>query len=116
MAIFVPAEPFHPGEYIADEIEARGWTYDDLAAVTGISKRQIINLLQGKSGITPETAIALAEAFGEGHDAIGWMNLQAAYELAQAAQEDRQVARKARLFTKVPVRELKRRGWIRETS
>lgn len=112
MALFVPAEPFHPGEYLDDELKARNWTHDDLAAVTGISRRQIINLIQGKSGITPETALALQEAFGEGHDAMGWMKLQAVYELAAAAQKDRDVQRRANVFNKVPVRELIRRGWI----
>lgn len=110
MSIFVPAQPFSPGEYIQDELDARGWAIDDLAEVTGITKRQIINLIQAKSGISLETAIALAQAFG--HDAQTWMNLQAAYELAQAAHDDRSIARRAKVFEKAPVRELKRRGWI----
>jgi HTH-type transcriptional regulator / antitoxin HigA len=112
--VFVPAEPFPPGEYIQDEIDARGWAIDDLAEVTGISRRQLINLIQAKSGITPETAKALAEAFGQ--EAQEWMNLQAAYELACSAQEDRGIARRAKIFAKAPIRELKRRGWIADTN
>jgi HTH-type transcriptional regulator/antitoxin HigA len=114
MNVFVPAQPFAPGEYIQDEIDARGWAIDDLAEVTGISKRHIINLIQGKSGITPETATALAGAFGQ--EPQTWMNLQAAYELATAAVEDRGVAKRAKIFAKAPVRELKRRGWIADTN
>ncbi len=114
MAIFVTAEPFHPGEYLSDMLTALSWTHDDLSAVTGISRRQIINLIQGKSGITPETAIKLAAAFGEGHDAMGWMNLQSAYELSLTAQKDRGIERRAAIFKWMPVRELKRRGWITE--
>ena len=74
------AQPFHPGEYLQDEIDARGWTIDDFAKITGITKRQIINVLQAKSGVTPESAKAFAEAFGQ--QAQTWMNLQASYEQA----------------------------------
>jgi len=114
MTKFVPAEPFHPGEYIEDELNARGWTHEDLASVMGISRRQIINLIQGKSGITPDTAIALAEAFSQ--EPTVWMNLQTSYELAFAAQKERGVKRRAFLYNKVPVREIIRRGWIPETN
>jgi HTH-type transcriptional regulator/antitoxin HigA len=114
MNVFVPAQPFPPGEYIQDELEARTWTIDDLADVTGISTRQLKNLIHAKSGITPDSAKALADAFGQ--DAQTWMNLQAAYELAIHAQEERDVARKSRLYTKAPIRELKRRGWISDTN
>lgn len=108
----VPVEAFPPGEYISDELDARGWTQEDLADVTGISRRQIINLITNKSGITAPTAHALAEAFGQ--NATTWMELQAAYELAQAAQLGRDTARRSKIYTKVPVRDLKRRGWIED--
>lgn len=114
MNVFVPAQPFPPGEYIQEELDARSWTIDDLAEVTGISSRQLKNLIHAKSGITPESAKALAEAFGQ--EAQTWMNLQAAYELAMHAQEERGIARKAKLYEKVPVRELKRRNWIPNTN
>jgi len=108
--MFVPAEPFPPAEYLKDELDARCWTHEDLASVLGISRRQVINLVQGKSGITPDMAHALAEAFDQ--NAQTWMNLQVSYELALAAQEERGIKRRARVFNKAPIRELKRRGWI----
>ncbi|MEX1027223.1 MAG: HigA family addiction module antitoxin [Candidatus Paceibacterota bacterium] len=112
---FVTAEPFLPGEYIKDEMEARGWTHDDLSEVMGISRRQIINLIQGKSGITAETAHALAAAF-TGQDAETWMKLQTSYELARAAKEDRDTTRRAAIYSKVPVREIRRRTWIPDVN
>ncbi|MHC4402326.1 MAG: HigA family addiction module antitoxin [Planctomycetota bacterium] len=114
MTTFVPAEPFPPGEYLKDELDARGWTHEDLATVLGMSRRQVVNLTQGKSGITPDTAHALAEAFGQ--SAKTWMNLQVSYELALAAQKERGVAKRARIYNKVPVRELMRRVWIPEAD
>ena len=110
----VPVEPFHPAEYINDEMEARGWTQDDLADVMGITRRQLVNLIQGKSGVTPDTAHRLAGAFGQ--DAETWMHLQVAFEIAVAAKEDRDVAQKAKIYDKVPVRELKRRRWIADVN
>jgi HTH-type transcriptional regulator/antitoxin HigA len=116
MRIFVTSQPIHPGEYIDDELKARSMTHDDLAAITGISRRQLINIIKGKAGITPETALAIADAFGEGHDALGWMNLQSAYELALAAQKGRDVKKRAAIYAKVPVREMVRRGWISDAK
>ena len=110
MDTFVPAVATPPGKFLEDELEARGWTHEDLASVTGISRRQVINLIQGKAGVTPETAQSLAAAFGQ--EAQTWMNLQAMYELAQAAQDKREVARRAKVFEKAPIRELRRRAWI----
>jgi HTH-type transcriptional regulator/antitoxin HigA len=114
MKVFVPAQPFPPGDYLQDELDARGWTVDDLAEVTGITPRQIFNILKAKSGVTAESAKAFADAFGQ--EAQTWMNLQVAYELALSAQEDRGIAKRAKIFEKAPVRELKRRGWIVDTN
>lgn len=110
MGTFVPAEPFPPGEYLQDELDGRNWTHEDLSAITGISRRQIANIVKGSSGITPDTAKAIGAAFGQ--DPVTWMNLQVAFELASAAVEDREVERRAKLFSKVPIREMQRRHWI----
>jgi HTH-type transcriptional regulator/antitoxin HigA len=81
---FVTAEPFHPGEYIQEELDARGWAQEDLAQVLNISRRQVANLLAGNSGLTPDVAFAIGQAFGQ--DPVTWMNIQVAYELALAAK------------------------------
>jgi ribosome-binding protein aMBF1 (putative translation factor) len=54
---------FPPGEFIRDELEARGWSRQDLAAILG-RPIQVVNLIiNGKKAITPETAKELAKAF-----------------------------------------------------
>jgi HTH-type transcriptional regulator/antitoxin HigA len=106
--------PIHPGEYIKEELDAREWTIDDLAEITGVSSRQLKNLIKGTSGITPNTAQCLAESFGQ--EVETWMNLQMAYELATAAKEERHIARKAKLFDKAPVRDMRRRNWLPQTQ
>ena len=73
----IPAEPFHPGEYLKEEIDARRWTFDHLAFLTGIDRKIIVSLIRGQTDITPDVAHALAKAFGQ--EAQTWMNLQASY-------------------------------------
>lgn len=110
MTRVVPVEPTLPGEYLQDELDARKWTHADLAEILGITRRQVVNLVSGKSGITPEIATLLAEAFGQ--EAQTWMNLQISYELAKHAQQDRSVRKRAAIYTKAPIRDMVRRGWI----
>lgn len=111
---FVPAELIPPGEILQDEMSARGWTQEDLATVLGISRRQVANILAGNCGVTPEMAHLLAQAFD--HEAETWMNLQVAYELALSAKSDREVAKRASIYKRYPVKEMFRRGWISQTD
>jgi HTH-type transcriptional regulator / antitoxin HigA len=107
----VPAEVFAPGEFIREELDARGWTQGDLAEILGRPLRLVNELIAGKKQITPETAKGLADAF-DGTDPIYWMNLDSAYRLAKAKPADEAVSRRARLYSRFPVREMIKRGWI----
>jgi len=110
----LPISPRPPGKWIEDEIEARGWSQIDLAEIIGKSPQLVSDLISGKRGINPETAMGLADAFGTSPEL--WMNLETRYQLAKAASEagpavkDARV-RRARLYT-YPVREMVKRGWI----
>jgi HTH-type transcriptional regulator / antitoxin HigA len=104
------AEVFPPGEFIKDELEARGWTQLDLAEILGRDAVQINLIVKGKQAITPETATQLGEAFGTG--AQFWLNLESAYQLSQVDPVQSPVARRAVLYEKFPVREMVKRGWI----
>jgi len=108
------AEVFPPGEFIREELEARGWTQTDLAEIMGRPPRLVNELIAGKRSITPETARALGEAFGTG--AQYWMNLEAAYQLHRSKTPDDTIARRARLYAKVPVKDLLRRQWIKPST
>lgn len=105
-----PAEAFLPGEYILDFLDARGWTQDDLAEVVGRSRAHINRLISGKTAINSSTANELADAFGTSPEL--WMNLQTAFELAVVSSKNREISRKSKLYSKVPIRELQKRGWI----
>ncbi len=107
----IPAEVFPPGEFIREELEARGWTQGDLAQIMGRPLRLVNELIAGKKQITPETARGLAKAFGD-DDPLYWMNLDSAYRLANTDPADEAVGRRAKLYSLFPVREMIKRNWI----
>ena len=77
--------PVHPGRILKDEIEERGLSANALAIALRTSSGRITDILNGKRGISPETAMRLARYFG--NSARFWLNLQGAYELATAEAE-----------------------------
>lgn len=109
-----PAEVFPPGEFIREELDARGWSQADLAAILGRPPRLISELVAGKRAVTPETAKGLAQAFGTSAEL--WMNLESAYRLSRVRGTNDDVGRRARLYDRVPVKDLVRRGWIRHSA
>src|SRR5579871_43336 len=111
MSIRAPAEVFPPGEFIREELEARGWTQGDLAQIMDRPLRLVNELVAGKKQITPETARGLATAFGD-NDPLYWMNLDSAYRLAQADPVNESVARRAKMYSRFPVREMMKRNWV----
>ena len=100
----------HPGYYIKEEMEARGWSQRDLAFILGSSDQLLNPILNGKRGISPDMARALGEAFDV--PAEFFANLQQAYGLAQARTPDPSVAVRRNLQSAYPVREMIKRGWI----
>ncbi|GAC1473868.1 MAG: HigA family addiction module antitoxin [Isosphaeraceae bacterium] len=110
----VPAEVFPPGEFIRDELEARSWTQADLAEILGRPLKAVSEILMGKRAVTPETAKGLGEAFGV--DPQFWMNLESTYRLSLVKDQTGDVARRARLFGAVPVKDMIRRHWINDAE
>src|SRR3990172_5930246 len=111
MAVRRPAEVFPPGEFLKDELEERGWTQGDLAEILGRPISLVNEIIAGKRGITPETATGLAAAFGTSPEF--WMNLESAYQLWRVREDgSNSIARKAKIYSKAPVKEMLRRGWI----
>jgi HTH-type transcriptional regulator/antitoxin HigA len=104
------AEVFPPGEFIKEEIEARGWSQSDLAEILGVNDSVVSALINGKKSVTPDLAKALGAAFET--SAQLWMNLESSYRLFHAENTDDVVARKARLYERAPVKELIKRQWI----
>lgn len=108
------AEVFAPGDFLSEELEARGWTQIELAEIIGRPTTLVSGIIRGKKQITPDTAIQLGNALGTGAEL--WMNLESQYQLSKVKEVSNCVARKARLYEKFPVREMIKRGWIEETK
>ncbi|TDR38378.1 HTH-type transcriptional regulator/antitoxin HigA [Tahibacter aquaticus] len=108
------AEIFPPGEFLRDELEARGWSQTELAEIIGRPVRLINELIAGKKAITPETAVQLGDSLGTGPEV--WMNLESQYQLSKVRSTDGLIARRAKLYERFPVREMIRRGWIEATK
>lgn len=108
------AEVFAPGEFLKEELEARGWTQVELSEILARPPRLISELVSGKRAVTPETAVGLAAAFDT--SAEFWMNLEASYQLSKTSLETSVVQRRAKLYGKLPVKELIRRGWVADAN
>jgi antitoxin HigA-1 len=76
--------PIHPGEILADEINELGMSASDLASKLQVPKNRITLIINGKRGITADTALRLGRYFGTG--AEFWLNIQKNYELKLAEQ------------------------------
>lgn len=77
--------PVHPGRILKRELEARGMSANRLAIALRLSSGRIVEILNGKRGVSPETALRLGRYFGNGPRF--WLNLQTAYELAVAERD-----------------------------
>jgi HTH-type transcriptional regulator/antitoxin HigA len=111
---FVPAETFPPGEFLRDELEARGWTQTEFAEMIRRPIRLVNEIIAGKRAVTPETAHDFAEAFGTSPQL--WMNLETAWQLSKVAPRAEKIAREAALRERFPVREMIKRGWVKATK
>ena len=83
-------KPPHPGFSVRhDCLEPLGLSVTEAARKLGVSRKQMSDVVNGHSGISPEMAIRLDKAFGGG--ANTWYRLQAAYDLAQAMKKADQI-------------------------
>ena len=79
----VMTNPPHPGLSVRyDCLEPLGLTVTEAAKRLGVSRKQLSDIVNGRSGISPVMAIRLDKAFGGGADT--WYRLQSAYDLARA--------------------------------
>ena len=87
--------PIHPGRILKREMAARELSANRLALLLRVPSGRISDILNGKRGVSPETALRLARYFGT--SATFWVNLQARYDLAVA-----DIALGARITAEVP--------------
>jgi antitoxin HigA-1 len=82
--------PPHPGLSVRlDCLEPLNLTVTEGAKVLGVTRQALNNVVNGKSGISPEMAIRLSKAFGSSPEA--WLSLQMAYDLVQVRKKESQI-------------------------
>lgn len=76
-------DPPHPGEIVREECLAPlGLSVTAGAKALGVTRQTLNNLVNERSGISPEMAIRLEKAFGLSAEI--WLGMQTAFELAAA--------------------------------
>jgi addiction module HigA family antidote len=78
--------PPHPGEIVRkDCLEPLDLTVTEAADGLGVSRKHLSELVNGRSGISPEMAIRLSRAFGGSPES--WLTQQMQYDLRQAEEQ-----------------------------
>ncbi|MBI3582025.1 MAG: HigA family addiction module antidote protein [Nitrospinae bacterium] len=77
--------PIHPGEVLADDLNALGMSAAELARHMNVPTNRVTEILNGQRAVTGDTALRLAHYFNT--SAQFWLNLQGNYELRLAEQK-----------------------------
>ena len=88
------AAAFPPGDFIREELEARGWTQNDLAEILNRPYQTVNAIINGRKAITSRTARELEAALGP--SAEFWMNLETSYRLHKEGDPDPEITVRAR--------------------
>jgi|ERR1700756_882664 antitoxin HigA-1 len=75
----------HPGEQLAEELDALDMSAAELARQLDVPTNQITQILNGTRAITGDTALRLAHFLGT--SAEFWVNLQSLYDLRLAQEK-----------------------------
>ena len=78
-------EPIHPGEQLAEELQAMGVSAAAFARQIQVPTNRVTEILKGRRSITGDTALRLAHFFGT--TAEFWLNLQSLYEIRVAEKK-----------------------------
>ena len=101
--------PTHPGEMLLEEfLKPLGMSQAELAGKLGVSYPRINELIHGKRGVTPDTALRLEQLFGM--EAQFWLNLQLAWDLYRVIHSP--AARRIRKIKRLPGLETHVRGHV----
>ncbi len=88
-------EPTHPGEMLIEEfLKPMGVTQRELSKGIHVPYQRVNELVNGRRGISPGTALRLAKFFGT--TPYFWMNLQLRWDLYHARQKEAQELRRIR--------------------
>ncbi|MEP7353692.1 MAG: HigA family addiction module antitoxin [Acidobacteriota bacterium] len=82
--------PPHPGKAVRVAcLEPLGLSVTEAASILGVTRQSLSNVINYKTGISPEMAIRLSKAFGSTPDT--WLRMQSAFDLAQAMVHEKKI-------------------------
>lgn len=99
--IRVPANrrPTHPGEMLLEEfLKPMGLTQRDLADRIHVPYQRVNDIVNGRRGVTPSTALRLARFFNMSADF--WMNVQMRWDLHETQHAEGRLLRTIRPHAK----------------
>ncbi len=90
----------HPGEILREEfLVPMGLTQKQLADAIHVPFQRINEIVSGKRGLTPSTALRLAKYFG--NSAGFWLNLQMRCDLQNASSREKDEIKKIRSYRRL---------------
>lgn len=113
---FTPDYAVHPGATLQESLEKTGMNQIHLAERTGLSRKTINGIINGREPITHDTALQLEKVFRV--PARFWVNMQANFDEATARLGERSRLEGAREWIKdcgIPYAELAKRGLVADT-
>jgi len=99
--IRVPTDrkPTHPGEMLlAEYLEPMSLTQRELAHAIGVPYQRVNEIVNGRRGMTPGTALRLAKFFGTSADF--WLNLQLRWDLYFAERAEAEQLQEIRPYVR----------------
>ena len=89
--------PTHPGEMLLEEfLNPMSLTQRELANAIHVPYQRVNDIVNGRRGVTPSTALRLAKFFGMTPDF--WMNLQLRWDLFFAQRDETKVLAEIRPY------------------
>jgi len=93
-------DPTHPGEMLREEfLVPLGVSQRELADAIQVPFQRVNEIINGRRGITPATALRLARFFGVSPEF--WMNLQQKWDLKDALAAEAKVLKEVRTYDMV---------------
>ena len=77
--------PIHPGEHLKEELAALDMSAAEVARKLNVPTNRITHILNGRRGITGDTALRLSHFFGTSPEF--WLNVQSLYDPRLARQK-----------------------------
>lgn len=93
-------EPTHPGEMLLEEfLNPMGLTQRELADAIRVPYQRVNELVNGRRGVTPSTALRLGKYFGMSADF--WLNLQQRWDLYHAREAEAEELKRIKQLRRV---------------